>query len=239
MNTEAYGGSLLVDQHNGQPHIASRVALGAEVGGINAASAILAALLRAERTGRGAELDVSCWDAAVDLLRYDVSLYSAECRTMTPAGDLGPLYDLYWTADHSLLMFCAIEAKFWTNFCEGVGRPDLLERRGTSEAVDYGKRDDTRADLEDLFAQRTLNEWLDAFMAWDVPACPVLSLEELVAHPHLAARRFLNAGEGPLPNLGDPVIWSGECRPGLDARPAPAIGADTDAVLASWLEASS
>jgi crotonobetainyl-CoA:carnitine CoA-transferase CaiB-like acyl-CoA transferase len=234
MNTEAYGGCLNSENRDGKPHISSRVAIGIEVGGINAASAILAALFRAERTGVGAELDVSCWDAAVDMQRYDLSLLATDGRMMIQSGDLGPLYDLYRTSDDKLVIFCAIEYKFWENFCRGVQRPDLLPRWSSDGDVDYGTDNTLRHDLEKILRARTRDEWDRFFLDWDVPACPVYDTADLMDQPHFTERQMLRAGKGPMPNLGDPVVWMGECRPGLDAAPAPELGADTDAVLSDW-----
>jgi crotonobetainyl-CoA:carnitine CoA-transferase CaiB-like acyl-CoA transferase len=81
-----------------------------------------------------------------------------------------------------------------------------------------------RADLEAVFASRTLAEW-EAFLG-EADACvaPVRSLEEALARWPGAVREVTGADgrtsrvvAGP---LGDPA-------PG----PAPALGADTDAVL--------
>jgi crotonobetainyl-CoA:carnitine CoA-transferase CaiB-like acyl-CoA transferase len=79
-----------------------------------------------------------------------------------------------------------------------------------------------------------VEEWLARFGAVGVPVGPVLSRETVHADEQVRANGLihdvLQPGLGPMTMLGGVFRVDGE-EPG-ETRPAPALGADTDAVLA-------
>jgi alpha-methylacyl-CoA racemase len=68
---------------------------------------------------------------------------------------------------------------------------------------------------------RTRDEWLAVFADADVCLTPVRTLEETLTDPHLMERGAIVRAGG-VTHLGAHAV---------DIRPAPALGADTDAVL--------
>ena len=73
------------------------------------------------------------------------------------------------------MSLAALEPKFFQNFCNAVGRPDLLAHQ-YAEA-----REDTEGfrALRDLFLSRTQAEWIDLFQTADACCEPVLPLHEV------------------------------------------------------------
>ncbi|TMF03904.1 MAG: CoA transferase, partial [Chloroflexi bacterium] len=69
-------------------------------------------------------------------------------------------YDVYATADGRYISLGALEPKFLMNFLERVGRPELARLRD---------RDQLRSELQAIFRQRTLQDWV-AYLA-DVDTC--------------------------------------------------------------------
>ena len=124
----------------------------------------------------------------------------------------------------------ALEPKFWQAWCRGVGREDLIERQFEPPGSD------AHAEVEAVFASRTRDEW-EAFGAeHDCCLEPVLELDEALDSELVRARGMVaelaqpGASE-PVRLLGVPVKLSRT--PGDPARaPGPALGADTEAVLA-------
>jgi crotonobetainyl-CoA:carnitine CoA-transferase CaiB-like acyl-CoA transferase len=58
--------------------------------------------------------------------------------------------------------------------------------------MDLGERDPTLADdLSEVMATRTLDDWMEALLAADVPASPVLQPEDLIDNPHVQHRRII------------------------------------------------
>ena len=242
MSIDALAGAAHLVQRNGRWHFEPDQpwALGLELGAINGALAIVAALLGARTTGQGAWVDISFWDAAVELRRNTLA------RRLT-MGDLGwmptyddPLYGIYPAADGRLIMFAAQERKFLANFCAGIDRPDLLagwESEGMIAAGAPWLRDE----LERIFRTRPADEWLECFVTWDVPGAVVVSEEELPDMAHTKQRGLISLRwADDVPMIHSPIKWVDDGqRPGQDASPGSAIGADTEEVLADWLGPSS
>lgn len=108
-----------------------------------------------------------------------------------------------------------------------MGRPDLTE----AQFADGGAG--PRAELEAIFASRSRDEWAAFAALHDVCLMPVLEGDEPRLNPHLSGRGSFIAidtpWEGrPMESLASPVRIVGVEAP---RRPAPALGADTEAVL--------
>jgi crotonobetainyl-CoA:carnitine CoA-transferase CaiB-like acyl-CoA transferase len=215
---------------------------GTAAGGAFAASYVAAALARRERTGEGCYIDVSAADSVVSAAWvgavYALNEHRITDRETLPdrsAGSYhGAKYQFYETKDQRFMLFCAIEHKFWDNFCRGVDRPDLLDWKDETGPVDWGTHPGLRRILQEIFHQRTQQEWIDFAIAHDVAMGPTLTdVKELLDNPHLAARQILVDGchpeAGPFTYIGVPAIVDGQ-RYAI-RRPAPTLGADTDEIL--------
>ncbi|HEX4658273.1 MAG TPA: CaiB/BaiF CoA-transferase family protein [Streptosporangiaceae bacterium] len=203
---------------------------GTATGAIYAAFHIAAALARRERTGQGCYLDAAAasavaanaWTAVSALLNQP----AAAAAVADPAQRRGVArYQWYETADHKLVLFCPEERKFWASFCELTGRQDLLGRV-------YGE--DLRREIQAIMHTRTLAEWMQVAIERRLPIGPAYSsIEEVAADPQIAARGLLVPGQGPdgepVTYVGQPVLADGH--PAPQPVPAPAHGADTEAIL--------
>jgi crotonobetainyl-CoA:carnitine CoA-transferase CaiB-like acyl-CoA transferase len=124
----------------------------------------------------------------------------------------GACYAIYETADGEWLALGALEPKFWNEFCERLGRPDLAPFQHAEGEERARVEEEVRRTMVGL----SRDEWLARFTDADVCLTPVYTPQEAAADAHVLAR--------------DEVFT---VRPGTDAprQPAPALGADTDAVL--------
>jgi alpha-methylacyl-CoA racemase len=233
MNMDALSGTLILADWKGRKRFISLgFSIGVEVGALNAAFAIAAAVYGAKTRGQGVWIDASCWDGALEAQRMPIGAHVAIGEPLGPK-EPRPLYDLYETSDGKLMLFCAIERKFWESFCRGVGRPDLIGRWEGAD-VDFGDAS-LRSDLEEIFVQRSAAQWEKHFFDWDIPGSVVLPIGEVLAHPHAAARGLVRGDGGPL--VASPLRWHDlGVRPGDDAPPPPELGEHTDEVLHQWLE---
>jgi crotonobetainyl-CoA:carnitine CoA-transferase CaiB-like acyl-CoA transferase len=196
-----------------------------------AVAGVLAALLRRSVTGRGAHVDVAMVEGALGMLALQQGAADARGEPLRRGAEMlnggWACYGVYRTRDGRFVALGALEPKFFEAFCAAVGRPDLAERQ-----YDDGGRG-ARAELEAIFAGRTRDEWGAFAAAHDVCVMPVLEGDEPRRDPQLAGRgNFLEIDtpwEGrTMRSLASPVRVSGAEAP---RRPAPALGADTDAVL--------
>ena len=244
LNVDALAGILGTERVEGRPRLRSRpnIGFGVEFGALQAALSVTAAVLCARTTGQGAWLDVSCWDAAVEANRVEMAELAATGTTSLMFAEMGPLYDVYETADGRLMMFCAIEWSFWAKFCGLVERPDLVERWSGGGEVDFGTDTDLAGELTAIIGSTDADTWNRRFLDAELPICEVLTSAQVATHPHQIARglvtddhgipRVRNAvrvvdGPGPGKRLGDHL-----------SAAAPAVGEHTTEILADWLGAA-
>jgi formyl-CoA transferase len=214
-----------------RPHLPDwYLSVGPRAAGLEAAVAILGALVGQRRKRRSRYLDVSQWAAALRWNFRDVALAANGADLAPGYSQLGPRFDLYRTADGRQVLLCAPEPAVFARFCAAADRPDLAKATG-SEVTDYGDDPELRAELEALIATRTSSAWLDLAAAEGIPIAPVRRPGELVDDPHATFHAALREEVHPVAGkvrLGPLVrTFAGE----VD-QPSPALGAHTDEVLA-------
>ncbi|HEY5301945.1 MAG TPA: CoA transferase [Acetobacteraceae bacterium] len=197
--------------------------------GLFAAFAMVSGVLAARASGVGRDLDVSLFDAALQNLNYLATWYlnagheqAREPRSGHPS--LVPS-QLYRTRDGFILLMCNKE-KFWPVLCERLGRPEWGDDpRFRTFADRLANRSLITELLDGALSVRTTAEWL-AHFAGEVPAAPVNDIRTALENPFVAERASIRDYTG-VRMVGTP-IGTGE---DLPHQAAPALGADTDAVL--------
>ena len=116
-------------------------------GALRAVTEVLAALVRRERTGKGARLVVSMTHGSHDLVSHRVG---GDPLPRLLTGGLA-CYAVYETADGRLLTVAALEPAFFARLCEVVERPELAARQ-----YDAGQ-EALRLELAAIFARRPLD----------------------------------------------------------------------------------
>jgi crotonobetainyl-CoA:carnitine CoA-transferase CaiB-like acyl-CoA transferase len=194
-------------------------------GALYAACAILAALLRRERTGRGERLEVALSEAALGFMSVPAARASAGAAVPTELQGTHACYNVYRCRDGRELAVGALEPKFWEALVRRLGREDLVGRQWEGDRARERTLDEFRA----IFATRDRDEWLRDLAGVDACVEPVLDpLEAMSA----AAGSFLDqpCGDGWLRTVATPVKLGGT--PVAPQRPAPALGQHTGEVLA-------
>ena len=142
-------------------------------GALRAVVHVVAALVRRERTGKGARLVVSMTHGAHDLVAHRLG---GDPLPRLLTGGLA-CYSTYSTADGRHLTVAALEPEFFARACELIGRPELASRQ-------YGSGQDAlRQELAAIFVERSLADWLALFEHEEVCVGPVATLAE--AHDDL------------------------------------------------------
>lgn len=201
-------------------------------GALTAAVGILAALLRAQRTGRGGAVSASLLDGTLGLQVTGLATLHALGR-LPPRGEdtlTGglPVYRCYACADGRHVAIATLERAFWRAFCEAVERPDLFELVPDPLAPGAAARQ-LHAALAALLATRARDDWARLFDEHGLCATPVLTLEEALEHPQVAARGMTVEVDGRL-QIACPLAIDGfEFRV---RRPAPQLGEHQLEVLA-------
>jgi alpha-methylacyl-CoA racemase len=139
-------------------------------GALGAVTKILAALLERERTSKGRHLVVSMMHGSHRLVSH--RLDETGPRLLT--GGLA-CYRIYETADGRHITVAALEPHFFRRLAELLGHPDLAERQSDAD------QEALAAELAEIFATRSLADWLALFDAEDVCVGPVATVAEAAA----------------------------------------------------------
>jgi crotonobetainyl-CoA:carnitine CoA-transferase CaiB-like acyl-CoA transferase len=161
--------------------------------GQTAAFAILAALLRRERSGQGEHIDVAMFDAAIAFMTSAVVPYLVTGKTLERTGNIGysgqPTSAVFKAADGRQISLGVVQQAQFETLARALQRehwladprfatPDL--RRQHSAAM--------RADLEAVFATQPAASWERQLSAAGVPCGMVREVSEAVSLEGLEER---------------------------------------------------
>jgi formyl-CoA transferase len=204
--------------------------------GSYASQAVIAALFRRERTGRGGAVDVSMFDATVEWLGHPMYMQMYGGHQVPRMGlshaSIAP-YGAFPTADGEILIGVQNDRGWRALAADVLGRPDLADHpRLTTNPLRVAHREECDA----LVAEHTRGlstAELDARLAAaGVPAAQVNDMAGLIAHPQLSERdrwRDVDTPVGPVRGLLPPITFRDV---ELPMGQVPALGAHTDTVLA-------
>lgn len=198
--------------------------------GLNAAIGILLALQARVHTGKGQQVAVSLLDSLLSTAGHIVTGYTA--TGLLPVRTAGNQhqnivpYGTFQTSDGHINVG-VIAAKSWVPFCRALGRPDLAaDQSFASNAGRVAARDQLLATTQKEFLQRSSDEWLAAFTAYDVPCGPIQSYDQVLTDPQVTTNEALmtvdHPRSGPVTLVRTPVRLS--ATPAVDASPAPLRG---------------
>ncbi|MCU1671440.1 MAG: carnitine dehydratase [Blastococcus sp.] len=192
---------------------------------------VLAALLHAERTGRGHIVDAAMVDGVTSMMAMYWTLieqgrWSADAGTnMTDGGS--PFYNVYECADGGHMVVGAVEAKFYARVVATLG----LDASTLPDQMDREAWPAVRERFAAAFRSRTRDEWAREFASVDACVTPVLSLDEASCHPHIVERGTVTERHGVRQPAPAPR-FTGSRRTELNV-PRP-VGADLADVLKDW-----
>ena len=211
--------------------------IGDLTGGLAASAAIAAALLRRERTGRGAIVDVALSHVGMWLMGYWVSGAAVGKPIPRPSHDApnNPLVNFYRTKDDRWICLVMLQSeRVWPDLCERLGRPELVnDPRFVSTSARLANLTAAIAELDAAFATRTFAEWREVLDTAQGVWSPVLNLDEVAADRQTIANGFLSQIEdstgGEFPVVGSPSQFDELPLTGL--KRAPEHGENTEEVL--------
>ncbi len=211
--------------------------------GVYASGAITSALLWRERSGRGQHLDISLLDAQVSALANIASNYlvaGKEARRWGTAHESIIPYQVFQTSDRPISIAVANQ-KLWVNFCGATGREEWInDPRFESNPKRVEFRTELLPLLEEMFLEKTCDEWMELLIAASVPCGPVNNMEHLFNDAQLEHRNMIADVEHPtIENLrltGIPIKYSET--PGQILRHPPLLGEHTREILSEILGCS-
>ena len=237
---QAISGYMAITGEPGRPPARVGIPLADMSGGIFSCKGILAALFKRERTGQGCRVELSMFDAMLNLLGYMGTMWLTNGELPTPPGSAHD-YTVPWQAFEASDGYVVIATRqevFWRKLCDVLEEPVLAtDARFATNALRVENRAVLVPMLEKIFRTRTVADWLKRLRAAEVPAAPVNNLDGAFAEPPVAERSMIveydhpDVGKVRLP--GNPIRMSGMTQ--TISNPAPRLGEHTDAVLGGLL----
>ncbi len=204
--------------------------------GLLAAMGVLAAYVERRETGKGQRVDTSLFEAGITQTFWQSAIALATGESPTPLGSAHPLnapYEAFATSDGWITVGASSEDT-WRRLPPALDRLELLDDPRFALNKDrMAYHTELTAALAQTFATRTTADWLDRLEKAGVPAGPVLSIGEMLAHPQTRAREMIVETEhsrlGRVATLGFPVKFSAS--PATVRRGAPVLGEHSRDVL--------
>jgi crotonobetainyl-CoA:carnitine CoA-transferase CaiB-like acyl-CoA transferase len=201
--------------------------------GLNAAAAILAALHRRDTTGEGDRIELSLLDSTFAAL---VNVAQNALLTGDEPGRYGNAHPSIvpyepFQADDGWVAVAAANDGLYARLCAAIERPDLAsdERYATNEAR-VRNRAALVAELAEVFAQRSTDEWVELLLAAGIPAGKIRGVGEALRAAETATTTVSHPTAGRLELVAPPfsLLRAGVREPG----PPPLLGEHTAEVLA-------
>ena len=239
---------LMVEQGGGPGHEPQPALPGAadQISAIFFAFGIASALVARDRSGEGQKVEVSLLGSMIAFQGRQITRFLKTGKQGRARFRRSPVYSHYRAAD-GWVAIAAQDPKKWAPFCRALDRPDLIDDPRFCGPWDrHASAEELETVLEEIFATRSVGEWLDRLIREDVPCGPVNDYRALVEGEDLPAQLqangYLTSVEHPnlgtLRTTGIPIHMSDT--PPDPVRPAPELGQQTEQMLLelgySWEE---
>ncbi|MFN4090365.1 MAG: CaiB/BaiF CoA transferase family protein [Alphaproteobacteria bacterium] len=209
--------------------------------GLTAAFAVASALFRRQVTGEGQRIDASMLDASLTLLSPLIANWQIGGQAPELLGNMGPAKlptaDGFHARDGWLLITALTQPQF-LGICRTIGREDLAaDPRFADNPARQANAAALKAEIEAALASDDAAAWAERFGRNGVPASPINSVPEVLAHPQLAYRTVLQSVPGDTAGVDGPIpivaagFGTDADGPRLDRAP-PRLGQHTDTILA-------
>lgn len=221
-----------------QPPYFPMLGIGDVMTGVHALAAINGALLFRERTGRGQFIDVSLLDSYFHCHEINIQVASGSEGKWVPTRSghhhyaVSPM-GLYRVRDGYLVM--APPAHRWQPLCEAMGHPELVDHPDfNTNGARCANNDKVTEYLEEWLGKFSgVEEAIEVLDEMRVPVAPILTIPQVMAHPHLIERETIRTiddrafGEVQIP--GVPLRFSEF--PDLLSLQAPFLGEHNHEIL--------
>ncbi|WP_237134584.1 CaiB/BaiF CoA transferase family protein [Pseudohongiella sp. O18] len=199
----------------------------------------MAALLERQKTGRGQVVEASLFNTALTMMNgtliEQAMIAPDRVATLNRSQTSGPA-DTYRTRDGWVLVQ-SVGGPLFERWVELMGEPHWLEDPRFKDDISRGNNGEVISErLAAWCAERTSAEVLETMEKARIPAGPVMSPQQVLDDPHVAARQMFEKLSYPGADKPAPVMktpFSLSATPPSVERRAPTLGEHTDQIMAS------
>jgi crotonobetainyl-CoA:carnitine CoA-transferase CaiB-like acyl-CoA transferase len=166
---------------------------------VTAAQAVSAALISRLRTGKGQHVRLSMLDAVLAFLWASDMGGQTYVGHKVSARTAASFIDLIYETLDGFMTAAVMTNKEWAALTRALERPEWLDdpRFKTPELRDQNINDRLQM-TQDVLKTRTTAEWLRRLEAEGVPCAPVLTRDQVIDHPQVAASGVLTESDHPV-----------------------------------------
>lgn len=233
---QGMGGLMSVTGFPDGPPLRAGLAVADSSAGLYLALGIFAALLERERSGQGQWVHTSLLHAQIAMMDFQAARWLNEGAVPVQCGNDHPTASpmgLY-KAQGGHLNIGVAGGGNWRRFCEALEQPQWLQDpRFATDVQRIANRAALSAEIEQVFATRPVQHWVDVLNAAGVPAGPVYTVPQVFEDPQVkhmgATAQAVSASGKTCTFVTQPVHL--ERTPASVQAAAPACGEHTDEVL--------
>ena len=231
---QAEGGLMsITGEPDGQP-MKTGVAVADITTGLYAATSILAALHYRSQTGEGQYIDLALFDVQLSWLANVASAYLISGQPPRRYGNAHATivpYQPFAAADGYIMIAVGNDRQF-ARFCQVLNRPEwVTDERFATNPARVTNRECLIEAIADIIAREPVAVWVEKLLAADVPCGPVNDIPTAL-HSRQAQARAMVQHIGGIRMVGPAPVFS--ATPATIRSAPPALGADTEAVLAEF-----
>ncbi len=204
--------------------------------GMYGLSAILAALYKCERTGRGDHIDIALMDCQTAMLANQATNYLVSDKVPHRRGNAHPNispYEAFQTSDGYMILAVGNDRQFG-EFCRIAGCPSLAEDAPfLTNTLRVENRELLVPKVASVLREKTTGYWIDTLGAAKVPCGPINDISQMFADPHVRQRGILKEyvhPSGVTQELVSTPIRYAKSKSGAELPP-PMLGQHTDEIL--------
>ena len=208
------------------------------IAGLYCAFGVVTALQARERTGRGQRVESSLTGGLISMMAYLSAEYFATGKIPQRTGNYHPIvspYGLFQASDGMVAVAPSTDT-FVRRFLRALVLEHLLDDVRFQTNEDRMTNRDVLADIiNEVTSLRTVDHWIEVINDAGCPCGRVMDLAEVFSDPQVLSQEMVldqvHPGHGTVRMTGFPVKLSHT--PAKLRRPAPDLGADTEAILAT------
>jgi len=208
--------------------------------GLFASNAILAALQHRNRTGEGQYIDVALFDAQLAWLANVAQNHLVSGDIPGRYGNAHPNivpYQTFMAKDRAFALAVGNDRQY-QNLCQVADCMELWdEPKYQTNAGRVEHRAELVALLGEIFAKKTVVEWLELLESVGIPCAPINNVAQAFEEPQVEARDMLQEISHPtagMVRLVGPVAKLSKT-PAEISAPPPLLGQHNAAILSDWL----